>query len=245
MREKNKKGRSMVIGSCGGMNCRLAVTFGAKLAYRSVCNPNKHFKPMLTTMGRAPYQNVLFVEDCAGNFKGGVYNRACEDLGYGYTEAADPMGPHNPLFMNIGRPRKIIDDKLIEHVVTIAKRTTTDVIVFPYFSVFSHEWHRMQDRIDNTLCVVDLLTDMGFDVIYTTPWFADDDLIKDGTWPRNSFFKAADFSLFIEDNEFDDKKVLHRLVRDEKKPYSITEPVLDRLAILDKNDLAAIGETLA
>ena len=245
MREKNKKGRSMVIGSCGGMNSRLAVTFGAKLAYRSACNPNKHFKPMLTTMGRAPYKNVLFVEDCVGNFRGGVYSRVCEALGYDPTESADLMGPHNPLFINIGRPRKIIDDKLFAYIVTLAQRTATDVIVFPYFSTFSREHHRMQDRIDNTIGSVDFLTDMGFDVIYTTPDFEDDDLIKDGTWPRNSFFKAADFSLFIEDNEFDDKKVLHRLVRDEEKPYSITEPVLDRLAILDKNDLAAIGETLA
>lgn len=245
MREKNKKGRSLVIGSCGAMNSWLAVTFGAKLAYSSLCNPNKHFKPILTTLGKARYSNVLFVEDCVGDFRGGVYSRICEALGYDYTGSNNPFGRHNPLFMHIGRPRKIIDDGMLEHVIEFAERSTTDTIVFPYFSTFSRESHMMQDRIDNTICVVDFLTDKGFDVIYTTPWFDDDDLIKDGTWPRNSFFKAADFSLFVEDNEFDDKKVLHRLVLDEEKPYSITEPVLDRLAILDRNDMTALGETLA
>lgn len=236
MRRKSKIGRSLVIGSCGSMNSQLAVTFGAKLAYSGFVDPNKRGKPILTTLGVAPYNNVLFVDDGVGNFKGGFYGRICDALGYVQSAA-------NPFFVNIERPKKIIEDGLLSPIIEIAQRTATDVIVFPYFSTFSKEYHPLQERIANTICVVDFITDMGFDVIYTTPFFEDDTIIKDGTWPRNPFFASADFSLFIEDGEFEDKKVLHRLVADGKKPRLITEPVLCRLAILDANDLSSLGET--
>lgn len=235
MRRKNKRGRSLVIGSCGAMSSRLAVTFGAKLAYCNFANP-KRIKPILTTLGVAPYNNVLFVEDYVGSFEGGIYNKICEALGYNRFS-------RNPFFMNIGRPKKIIEDGMLDSIIEFAELTKTDVIVFPYFSTFSKECHPLQERIANTICVVDFITDMGFDVIYTTPFFEGDTIIKDGTWPHNSFFKAADFSLFIEDEAFDDKKVLLRLVADGEKPRLITEPVLDRLAILDANDLSSLGET--
>ena len=245
MRGDHNRGRTLAIGSCGFMSSRLAVTFGAKLAYNPMSNPNRHFKPNMTTLGRAPYCNVLFVEDCAGNFKGGVYDMICEALGYDHTGAENPLGFYNPYFFRLDRPKKISDKELAHHIEKIAARSFTDTIIFPYFSVFGEEWQPMQDRVDKAVSTIGFLADKGFDVIYTTPPFADDDFIKDGSWTRNSFFKSADFSLFLEDNEYEDRKILRRLCRGMGKPYSVAEPVLDRLAFLDANDLAALGESFA
>ncbi len=239
MNRKDRKGWSFVIGSCNMENTRLAVTMAAKLAYAPRMGDVKVYKPQLTTFEACTYKNVLIVEN--SNFTSAFYSRVCEALDYPLPKE-DCL---NPLFFHIPQSKRIIDDGYFDKILTYAIETSTDTIVFPTFDIWSRAYHSMQKRIENTICMVDFITDMGFDVIYTTPDFEDDDFIKDGSWPRNSFFKSASHSLFIQDNDdLDDTKTVRRLVRGYAgKPFAISAKVLDRIAILDQNDLAALGKS--
>ena len=232
MRTSAKKGRSLAIGACGYESSSLAITLGAKLAYAPTIG-GKRLRPTLGYgLGKAMYRNVTFVAEelDGGNWLKSVYSNVCIALGFPYNSSV------NPNFFNAGRPHNLIDDNGLSDLIKFLKYSSTDVVIFPYFSCFTRRPKSVDLRNYQTIMAVKSICEHGIDVIYTTPFFKNNSLVHNGSWRINAFFQTANYALFVEEfNPMGDEFLVWRLLDPPYKPTK--EKTLSHTAMFNEQDM--------
>lgn len=236
MRVSTKKGRSLVIGACGYESSSLAITLGAKLAYSPTIGGRRLHPTLGYGLGKARYQNVTFVAEelDGGSWLKSVYSNVCIALGFPHNSSV------NPNFFDAWRPHNLIDDNGLSDLIKCLKESSTDVVIFPYFSCFTRQPKSVDLRNYQTIMAVKSICEHGIDVIYTTPFFRNSSLVHNGAWQTNAFFQAADYALFVEEfNPTGEEFLVWRLLDSPHK--STKEKSLFHTAMFNEQDMKGRG----